>query len=218
MASPSIPQGIIYLHTNLLNGKVYVGQTWGTLKQRWRNGTQYKPCRLFQRAIQKYGHAAFDHQVIGAADTQERLDNLEKVWIILLQATNPNFGYNLKSGGSKGRASAATCHKISVAKRNPSAVTRLHLSLAAKLRRATKKTRRKLQAALIGNKRALGHKHSIKTRHQMSESHTGVPLSKETCRKVSAALQGHKVSAETRRKQSKATKAYYKRKSMEKVA
>lgn len=38
------------------SGKVYIGITGSSLKQRWRkNGSGYSTQRLFYRAIQKYG-------------------------------------------------------------------------------------------------------------------------------------------------------------------
>lgn len=100
--------GLIYAHQNRVNGKIYVGQTTSTLEGRWRlhlrcarspktpnhNG-------LFAKAIQKYGSAAFDSQVLSVAASQEELDNLERLWIILLQSKAPN-GYNLTDGGNSG--------------------------------------------------------------------------------------------------------------------
>ena len=97
-------KGIIYLHTNKINGKVYVGQThcakpiyrWGP------EGSGYKRTPHFSNAIKKYGWSTFDHQVVAHADTQEGLNNLEKAWIILLRPMDRNYGYNSRSGGDGG--------------------------------------------------------------------------------------------------------------------
>ena len=52
----------------------------------------------FSRAIRKHGSDVFESQVLSVAQTKQELDNLEKVWIILLQTHAPN-GYNLSAGG-----------------------------------------------------------------------------------------------------------------------
>ncbi len=95
----------VYLHTNLENGKVYVGQTQSKPEDRWNrhcyDATKgARGCRLFSEAIRKYGRDAFEQQILGSLQMQTEVDNLEKVWIILLQATDPQFGYNLQAGGS----------------------------------------------------------------------------------------------------------------------
>lgn len=37
----------IYMHKNKINGKVYIGQTMQSLKQRWNNGHGYIKCPYF---------------------------------------------------------------------------------------------------------------------------------------------------------------------------
>jgi group I intron endonuclease len=98
-------RGEIYVHTNTVNGKSYVGQTTQGADVRW---SMHLKCSkslktpayrgLFSKAIRKYGADAFEHQTLSFAGTQATLDNLERVWIILLQTKAPN-GYNLADGG-----------------------------------------------------------------------------------------------------------------------
>lgn len=38
---------IVYLHRNLLNGKVYVGITKQDVNKRWKNGNGYTKCKKF---------------------------------------------------------------------------------------------------------------------------------------------------------------------------
>ena len=58
---------IVYLHTNLINNKVYVGQT-NNLARRWRNnGIEYTYTHsnsFFGKAIQKYGWENFSHEIL----------------------------------------------------------------------------------------------------------------------------------------------------------
>lgn len=107
--------GIVYVHTNRVNGKVYVGQTNTKPSYRWgKEGNGYKRSTSFRNAIKKYGWDNFDHQIVATAGTQQALDNLEKVWIVLLQATDRNHGYNLTSGGEHGKVySIEYCAELS---------------------------------------------------------------------------------------------------------
>jgi hypothetical protein len=73
-------------------------------------------------AFQKYGWDAFDHQIIVSnLETQEEMDNLEKVWIILLRSSERKFGYNLRLGGSSGRPSPETIEKLRKISKRPNA-------------------------------------------------------------------------------------------------
>jgi len=97
--------GEVYSHTCLANGKSYVGQTTQGVSKRWalhqrcaRSSRTPAYRNLFSKAIRKYGPMAFEHQTLAVAQSQSELDNLEKVWIILLQAKAPT-GYNLADGG-----------------------------------------------------------------------------------------------------------------------
>jgi hypothetical protein len=55
---------VVYIHKNILNGKVYVGQTCN-LSERWRNnGKNYFNSIKFYNAIKKYGWDNFTHEVV----------------------------------------------------------------------------------------------------------------------------------------------------------
>ena len=97
-------RGEIYAHTNLLNGKSYVGQTTAGMESRWKDHVKHSRYSKtatyntpFARALRKYGPEAFEHQILSRARSKAELDNLEKVWIILLQSREQ--GYNLGAGG-----------------------------------------------------------------------------------------------------------------------
>jgi group I intron endonuclease len=99
----------IYLLTNIKNNKVYVGQTWLTLKARWgKDGVHYKGCTLLYNAILKYGCENFKYLLLTECDTQEEADRLENEYMIKYDSRNPAVGYNLKSGGSAGKHSEET--------------------------------------------------------------------------------------------------------------
>lgn len=85
----------VYIHTNKINGKKYVGQTCQEPEKRWKNGKGYHNNIYFTRAIQKYGWDNFEHEIIKCNLTKEEADDIEKLLIKELNTLNPN-GYNAK--------------------------------------------------------------------------------------------------------------------------
>jgi hypothetical protein len=90
---------IVYIHTNKLNGKMYVGITSKSPKIRWGNGKRYREDGYFGRAIKKYGWINFDHEIIATKLTEKEAKNFEIVLINKLNTTNPTYGYNISKGG-----------------------------------------------------------------------------------------------------------------------
>ena len=90
----------IYVITNLVNGKLYVGQTINPVQRRWSNhcSRTEKWESLVHRAIQKYGKASFKIEVVQECKTIEELNQAEREWIAKLKSQVPN-GYNVLEGG-----------------------------------------------------------------------------------------------------------------------
>ena len=92
----------IYLVTNLVNGKMYVGQTIKTVEERWKvhlkEAKRGRVGHLYQ-AIRKYGAGAFVAEGVTGCDSQGQLNELEKMWIILLGTKDKRWGYNMTFGG-----------------------------------------------------------------------------------------------------------------------
>lgn len=92
---------IIYVITNDVNGKQYVGQTRQSLKRRWMehvcDANHGSRCAI-HCAIRKYGVEHFHIQQIDVACSTDELDYKECYWIETLNTMTPN-GYNLVSGG-----------------------------------------------------------------------------------------------------------------------
>ena len=95
----------IYLITNRITEKYYVGQTSLSLAKRYRTHTRSakinskRGCRRLQHSMQKHGIENFTIEEIATANSTEEANNLETVWITALDSTNPSVGYNLSAGG-----------------------------------------------------------------------------------------------------------------------
>lgn len=111
---------IIYKITNLVNNKIYIGQTTKTREQRWRKHQQEakselknkRPHNYFHSALLKYGAENFKCEIIDQADSIEELNEKEIFWIDYLNTTNRDIGYNLMTGGKSGLKSDETKKKI----------------------------------------------------------------------------------------------------------
>lgn len=104
----------IYKHTNLINGKVYIGQTkCEDLNRRWRNGKGYQTSSYFYYAIQKYGWDNFSHEVLEIVDSYEEANKKEEYYIKLYDSLNHEKGYNLRPGGHNSPLTEEQKQKIS---------------------------------------------------------------------------------------------------------
>lgn len=82
---------------------MYIGVTSQKPTKRWRNGKGYQHNPYFNSAIKKYGWENFEHEIVLVTEDKTMAYNQEIALINLYQSTNPNFGYNISSGGSGGR-------------------------------------------------------------------------------------------------------------------
>ena len=101
----------IYILTNAINGKQYVGQSaydpvHGRIKVHF-NGYRDK---LFTNDLKKYGKESFTYEVVDCGDiSQKSLNRLEIRMIRILGTRHPD-GYNLSAGG--GRQESLTNQEI----------------------------------------------------------------------------------------------------------
>lgn len=88
--------GCIYLVTNQVNGKQYVGLTRLGIDTRWKHHVQKSrsPKTYFHRALAKHGEKAFIVEPYASALSNEHLSTLEQEVIKQLQPA-----YNLTNGG-----------------------------------------------------------------------------------------------------------------------
>ena len=100
--------GIIYCITNLVNNKLYIGQTHRILQERWKDHLEAEQDinnnRPLYKAMRKYGRENFTISIIEHC-TDEDLNEREQYWIEQKQtwiAKYPDKGYNLTCGGNNG--------------------------------------------------------------------------------------------------------------------
>lgn len=90
----------VYVHTNKINSKKYVGITCLKPEKRWNNGKGYTSAQpIFYNAIQKYGWDGFSHEVLYEGLTKAQAQELEIKLISEYRATESDFGYNNTIGG-----------------------------------------------------------------------------------------------------------------------
>lgn len=108
--------GIIYKITNKINGKIYIGQTIRSFKERYDGKIENTKNRHLKRAIEKYGSDAFEvDEQLDTAETKEELDEKEQYYINIYGSDQRDKGYNIMSGGSRGKQAEESKKLISEA-------------------------------------------------------------------------------------------------------
>jgi group I intron endonuclease len=204
-----VSYGVVYLITNLVNGKCYIGQTVDYAARMRQHRLAGSQC-VISHAVKKYGWNNFSREILGEAEDKESLDNLEKLWIII--ANSVESGYNREAGGANGKPCEATRLLQSAAKRGRTLTTEhrkniskaqkgnrpphAHLAMVRSLngRIKTEDEKKKISNSLKGNII------SPEQRERISNSLKGRIRSASHSRKLSESLQGHSVSQATRDK------------------
>ena len=197
----------VYMHTNKINGKKYIGQTCKKPSKRWGlQGQRYNTCTHFNYAIKKYGWENFEHEILFDGLTSEEANEKEKELIELYKTTNDEFGYNIKYGGKNGSMPDIVKQKISIANKG---------------KHHSEETKRKLSEANKG--KFSGENHPLYGTHlteeqkqRLREANIGKKHSEETKKKMSDARKGEKCywygkkqSEQSKRKMSEARKGKY---------
>ena len=169
----------VYKHTNLANGKVYVGVTRQKPSRRWHGGNGYRDQPLFWNAIQKYGWESFSHEILQQGLSQEDAYRLEQDYIRKYKSSEREYGYNIAGGGiDSTRFTASYRDKLKTAVKN-----RPPMSL---------ETRAKISLANRGKKRS---PRTEEQRKRLSESLKGRVFSPEHCRHISESKKGKNAMA-----------------------
>ena len=147
-------EGRVYLVTNTLNGKQYVGQT---ITKHSRKGHGH----ALADAYKKYGHKSFTYEAVcSSVNNHATLDFAEQFWINVMGSLSPN-GYNLEGGGRRYKTvshkpqlgiphSEETKAKMSEGQKRYLAGIDVHFNTG---RKASTETKEKMRVAKLGNKR-----------------------------------------------------------------
>lgn len=97
--------GYVYIITNLIDGKKYIGQHRCAFFDESYRGSG----KIISKAIDKYGWENFSSKILDpvngiktCCDSKEELDKAEEFYIDYYDAVNSDLFYNLKSGGTGG--------------------------------------------------------------------------------------------------------------------
>jgi hypothetical protein len=210
--------GYVYLTTNKINNKKYIGQHKG----HW-NKNYYGSGILIKKAIQKYGIENFDHYPLTIAFNKDELNQLE---IEFIEYYRPE--YNIAKGGYGGCGKLSEEHKRKISESNKRRIysekTKQKISVSHKGKHLTEETKKKISAFNRGkiiseeqkkkiiesNKRRI---YSEKTKQKLSEANKNkIPWNKgktncyseETKIKMSEARKN--ISDETRKRMREAGK------------
>jgi group I intron endonuclease len=91
---------IIYMSTNKIDGKCYIGQTKRTLNKRKQEHKREKDNCHFHNALNKYGWNNFEWKILCECESKEELDEMEFHYI--KQYNSYDNGYNMTWGGDGG--------------------------------------------------------------------------------------------------------------------
>ncbi len=175
----------IYLITNEVTGKYYVGQTSCDVSKRFRDhissakSEKVTSSPRLRRSMRCHGIDKFSVQELAVAKNEKEGDYLETLWIVSLDAMNPTTGYNLTLGGRGVRGVKWSEDRRARASKAQKGISRGlgHI--------VTQETRDKISAATMGRISPLkGVSPSLETRQKLSENHKGKTVSEETRNKL----------------------------------
>lgn len=177
--------GTIYLITNKINDKKYIGQTWNTLRARFNShASTNSSCVKLKNAILRHGKDKFKISTLMHCYSQDEMDFWEEFYITKYNSIN--VGYNLKKAGAKGQHSIETLKKLSESHKG------LKISNEAK---------KKISLTHKGKRKPDGFGHKI----SMAKKGKSTGLrSAETKQKISLALKNRIMSDDQKTKLSKA--------------
>jgi len=169
----------VYIITNTINGKSYIGIS-NDPERRWKQHCARTNQSVIARAIRKYEVEKFTFSVVFEGDEQAAKD-LE-IHLIAHYGTIIPRGYNITAGGE------------GMLGYHPSDETRKKMSQWQQGRTLPEETCEKIRQTNSGKKA------SEETRKKMSQSRKGRKHSKETRDKIGQGNKGKKYSEETRKK------------------
>lgn len=168
------PIGFIYLTTNTVNGKIYIGK---------HELSEYKHCNstylgsgvVFEKALKKYGRKSFKRKILRLCFSLHELRIWEHVYIVKYKSTDRNIGYNIAKGD------------VNSTEYNPAKLPEVREKISKYQKSYWKDN---LEAREKMSKRRQGTKASLETRIKLSKSHIGIKRTKSWIEKLSKSNSG----------------------------
>lgn len=189
------PIGFVYLTTNIVNGKIYVGQY--TFKADKRLNANYLGSgTVIEQAIKKYGRENFKRRILKVCFTINQLNGYETYYTLKYNPTlDPNIGYNQIIGPNRVCGNKNPMSYPNVSKKISGEnhyLFRKHLS---------EETKKKISNKLSGvNNPFYGKTHPKGKMSKILKDYYSTHKGKETIYKVKNKLKGRIMSEEQKEK------------------
>ena len=89
----------VYMYTNKVDQRRYVGVTRQSMEKRAHRGQSYRGSPYFYSAILKYGWELFQPEILADNLTKEQAAMQEREFITKFKTMHSEYGYNLHRGG-----------------------------------------------------------------------------------------------------------------------
>ena len=175
--------GYIYKTTNLINGKIYIGQKKSNkfLAEKYLGSG-----KRLREAIEKYGRENFKVELIEWIEFFELMDAREIYWISYYNATNKDIGYNISEGGNVNRTMVGENHPLFGLPVPSERVEKQRSTLKSKYDKG------ELVPPMLGKHHSEETKNKIKANHKHLKPWLGKHLSEEVKKKISHSKKGKK--------------------------
>lgn len=167
--------GFVYITTNLVNGKKYIG------RRKYYNGWEnyLGSGVIIKKAIDLYGEDNFKREIICECNTKEELYRMEEYYINLYKAYESDDFYNISASSNGGY----------------DVIAGRSMEYRIKIANKISRTRIEQGCAKGENNGMFGKNHTEETKKKMSNNHrfnNGEKMSEETKQKISYATTGSK--------------------------
>lgn len=177
----------IYMYTNKVNNKVYIGRTCQSLEKRaGANGCAYRSSHRFWNAITKYGWESFIPCILedGLTDEEASIKELE---YISKYNSSGDAGYNIVDSIKSNYGDGKRRSLSEAISRSMTSEHRAHLSKMHTGKKMSEESRIKMSIAKTGVKRG---PRSEETKEKIRQAHLGKCPTEETRKRQSLARMG----------------------------
>lgn len=170
--------GYIYLTTNLINNKKYIGRHKAKTFDNYYKGSGH----ILKEAIKKYGRENFKCEILEWCETKEDTYRQEKYWVDYYNAIEDPMFYNLTEGG---------CGPLEVPEDVKEKLRKAFTGESNPAKRP--EVREKIRQGKLGDKNPMYGKHpkfSPEHKEKIGQALSGRKFSAEHCQKLSEAKLG----------------------------